>query len=130
MFILDTDHIGIVQWESEPEYSRLMARFGLHADDDFFVTVVSLHEEFLGWNSYISKAKKLDGVVKGYDRFLKILSDFEVSQIQISDLSSTLSKASPGISQAVGHGRTNPLGLTVRCRRPQPFIHGFGRPMK
>jgi tRNA(fMet)-specific endonuclease VapC len=81
MFILDTDHIGIVQWESEPEYSRLMARFGLHADDDFFVTVVSLHEEFLGWNSYISKAKKLDGVVKGYDRFLKILSDFEVSQI-------------------------------------------------
>src|SRR5688500_14863422 len=81
MFILDTDHIGIVQWESEPEYSHLMAHLSLHADDDFFVTVVSLHEEFLGWSSYISKAKKVDDVVKGYDRFLKILRDFEVSQI-------------------------------------------------
>jgi tRNA(fMet)-specific endonuclease VapC len=86
MFILDTDHIGIVQWEAEPEYSRLMARFGQHAKDDFFVTVVSLHEEFLGWNSYISKAKKLDGVVKGYDKFLQILSDFEVSQILPFDI--------------------------------------------
>lgn len=81
MFILDTDHIGIVQWESEPEYSRLLARFAQHPTDEFFVTVVSLHEEFLGWNAYISKARKLDDVVKGYDKFLKILSDFEMSQV-------------------------------------------------
>lgn len=81
MFILDTDHIGIVQWESEPEYSRLLARFAQHATEDFFVTVVSLHEEFLGWNAYISKANNLDGVVKGYGKFLQILRDFEMSQI-------------------------------------------------
>lgn len=81
MFIFDTDHIGIVQWGSEPAYSRLMDRIAKHAATDFFVTVVSLHEEFLGWNAYISKAKELDGVVRGYDKFLQILSDFEVSQV-------------------------------------------------
>lgn len=81
MFLLDTDHIGIVQWESEPEYSRLLAKLSQHDADEFFVSVVSLHEEFLGWNAYISKAKELDGVVRGYDKFLQILSDFEVSQV-------------------------------------------------
>jgi tRNA(fMet)-specific endonuclease VapC len=81
MFILDTDHIGVVQWEAEPEYSCLLAKIAQHPAESFFVTVVSLHEEFLGWNAYISKAKKLEGVIKGYDKFLQILSDFDAAQV-------------------------------------------------
>ena len=39
-------------------------------------------------------------------------------------------KSKPGDSHAVGHGSTEPLGLTMRYFRLQPFIQGFGRPVK
>lgn len=81
MFILDTDHIGIIQGQSEPYYSRMTARIAGHAATDFYVTIVSFHEQFLGWNAYINKARKLEGVIKGYDQLLKIITDFEAAQL-------------------------------------------------
>ncbi|MBI1831153.1 MAG: type II toxin-antitoxin system VapC family toxin [Planctomycetes bacterium] len=85
MFIFDTDHLGIIQWQSEPEYSRLMLRVAQHAATDYFVTIVSFHEEILGWNAYIAKAKKIDGVIKGYGRLLQILTDFSAAQVLAFD---------------------------------------------
>ena len=81
MFIFDTDHIGILQWQTEPDYSRLMARVSQHPATDFFVTVISFHEEILGWNAYIANAKKIESLVKGYDRLLQILTDFNATQV-------------------------------------------------
>lgn len=81
MFIFDTDHVGIIQWQSEPEYSRMMHRVSHYPATDFFVTITSFHEEILGWNAYIAKATKIAGVVKGYDRLLQILTDFHAAQI-------------------------------------------------
>jgi tRNA(fMet)-specific endonuclease VapC len=81
MFIFDTDHVGIIQWQSEPEYSRLMNRVSQYAATDFFVTITSFHEEILGWNAYIARATKIEGVVKGYDRLLQILADFHAAQV-------------------------------------------------
>ena len=48
MFVLHTDQIGIIQWQSEPEYSRLMHRVSQHSATDFYVTITSFHEEILG----------------------------------------------------------------------------------
>jgi tRNA(fMet)-specific endonuclease VapC len=81
MYIFDTDHVGIIQWQSEPEYSRLMHRVSNFSATDFFVTIPSFHEEILGWNAYIAKATKIEGIVKGYDRLLQILTDFHAAQI-------------------------------------------------
>src|SRR5262249_39828149 len=81
MFIFDTDHVGIIQWQSEPEYSRLMQRVAQYSAADFFVTITSFHEEILVWNSYIAAAKKIAGVVKGYSRLLQILIDFNAARV-------------------------------------------------
>ena len=81
MFIFDTDHIGILQWQSEPEYSRILNRVAQHSPTDFFVTIISFHEEILGWNAYIASAKKMEGIVKGYGRLLQILIDFNAAQV-------------------------------------------------
>jgi tRNA(fMet)-specific endonuclease VapC len=81
MFIFDTDHLGILQWQSEPGYSRLRHRISPYSATDFFVTITSFHEEILGWNAYIANAKKIEGVVKGYDRLLQILTDFNAAQV-------------------------------------------------
>src|SRR2546423_14768142 len=81
MFILDTDHIGILQQESEAEFSKLMARLAEHPATSFYFTIISFHEQFLGWNAYIGKAKKIEGVVKGYDKLQQIVTDFNAAQV-------------------------------------------------
>lgn len=81
MFVLDTDHIGIIQWQNEPAYSRLSARIAQHATTDFYFSIVSFHEQFMGWNAYISKARTTEAVVKSYLKFQTILTDFQAAQV-------------------------------------------------
>ncbi len=35
----------------------------------------------MGWNAYISKAKDLTGVVKGYKRLERVIANFAVAQV-------------------------------------------------
>jgi tRNA(fMet)-specific endonuclease VapC len=52
MFLLDTDHLVVIQWQSEPEWSILCERLNRHRRKDFFVSIVSFHEQALGANTY------------------------------------------------------------------------------
>ena len=81
MFLFDTDHIGILQRQLEPEFTRLASHVAKFSPGDFYVPIVSFHEQVLGWNTYISRAKRPDGVVRGYRQFEKILRDFAAAQI-------------------------------------------------
>lgn len=56
MYILDTDHIGVLQRQSEVGYQTPCRRIASHSQTDFFVAIVSFHEEILGWNAYIAHA--------------------------------------------------------------------------
>jgi tRNA(fMet)-specific endonuclease VapC len=81
MFIFDTDHIGIIQRQTEPEFSRITARMAGHDLRDFCFPIVSFHEQFLGWNAYIGNAKKIEGVIKGYGDLERIIADFNAAQV-------------------------------------------------
>ena len=81
MFVLDTDHIGIIQWQNEPAYSRLSARIEQHSATDFYFPIVSFHEQVMGWNAYISKARTTEAVVRSYLKFQTILTDFQAAQV-------------------------------------------------
>jgi len=81
MYILDTDHLGILQRVADPLYAAISSRISQHAQSDFFVTIVSFHEQVLGWTAYIAKARQTDGVVRGYLRLNAILKDFAYSQV-------------------------------------------------
>jgi tRNA(fMet)-specific endonuclease VapC len=59
----------------------LSQRIGQHAQAEFFVSIVSFHEQILGWNAYIARAKDQSGIVHGYTRLERILSDFSHSQV-------------------------------------------------
>lgn len=85
MFLLDTDHIVIIQQRAEPEFNRLSVRLSAKQADDFFTPIVSFHELVLGWSAYIKRAKKSAGLVKGYLKLENILSDFSQSQIASYD---------------------------------------------
>jgi len=81
MFIIDTDHIGILQRQVGPAYQRLSQRIAGHSQMNFYVAIVSFHEQILGWNAYIARAKDQTGIVRGYGRLEKILGDFSGSQV-------------------------------------------------
>jgi tRNA(fMet)-specific endonuclease VapC len=58
-YLLDTDHISILQKQAGPEFAALAARVGRHDPDDLAFSVVSLHEQMLGCHTYISRAQFL-----------------------------------------------------------------------
>ena len=81
MFLLDTDHVVISQKRSAPEYEHLIRRVREHGPSDFFVSIITFHEQVMGWNTYISRARDSAGVVRGYESFQRVLSNFCEAQV-------------------------------------------------
>ncbi len=81
MYVLDTDHLGILQRAGGAAYDALSRRIAGHAQADFFVTIVSFHEVIRGWNAYIARAKDQAGIVHGYRQLEGILTDFAHAQV-------------------------------------------------
>ena len=81
MFILDTDHLGIIQRQRGPEFHHLQQRIARHEESQFFVTIVSFQEQIQGWNAYVARAKDEDGAVDGYMKLEGILTDFARAQV-------------------------------------------------
>lgn len=81
MFLLDTDHLGIVQQRSEPAFTRLHARLAGHPPHLFFVSIVSFQEQVAGWNAYLNRARTREGAARAYRMFERILSDFTEAQV-------------------------------------------------
>ena len=76
VFLLDTDHLGIVQRRSAQEHANLTHRTRQHSLKDIFVSIISFHEQVVGWNAYIRRARGAEGLVRGYAMFQEILADF------------------------------------------------------
>jgi tRNA(fMet)-specific endonuclease VapC len=85
MFLFDTDHVVIIQQQTQPEFGRLIARIGQFSASDFFVSIVSFHEQVMGWNTYLSRARNAAGVVKGYRGLEQILANFAQAQVLLFD---------------------------------------------
>jgi tRNA(fMet)-specific endonuclease VapC len=81
MFLLDTDHIGIIQRRTEPEFGRLWQRIGAQSPALFYTSIVSFHEQVLGWNSYLNRARDAAGVIRGYGMLERILADFAAARV-------------------------------------------------
>ncbi len=80
-FLLDTDRISILQKQSGPEYAALAARIGQVSLSDIAFCIVSFHEQVLGCNAYIARAKSPTDVVRGYRLFDRVLSAFAAAVV-------------------------------------------------
>ncbi|HEX5442306.1 MAG TPA: type II toxin-antitoxin system VapC family toxin [Pirellulales bacterium] len=81
MFLLDTDHIGVLQLGEGQEAKRLRSRMEGYAQHDFYFPIVSFHEQVVGWHTYANRARKSDGLVRAYRMFQGILTDFARHQV-------------------------------------------------
>ncbi len=80
-FLLDTDHISILQKQSGPEYTALMARIAQVARADLAFCIVSFHEQVLGCHAYVAQAKTSAELVRGYRMFDRVLSAFAAALV-------------------------------------------------
>lgn len=81
MFLLDTDHLIIMQRNAQPEANRLRQRMRQFKQTDFFVSVISIHEQMLGANKYVSQARTRASVIRGYQMIETALLDYNQFQI-------------------------------------------------
>jgi tRNA(fMet)-specific endonuclease VapC len=75
-YLLDTDHLSILQRKSGAEYSRLAALMAAFTVNDFACSVVSLHEQLLGAHAFINQAKNSAGLVRGYELLARLPRDY------------------------------------------------------
>jgi tRNA(fMet)-specific endonuclease VapC len=93
-FLLDTDHISILQKQSGPEFAALTARIAQHQPQDLAFSVVSFHEQVLGCHTYLARARTSADAVRGYGMLDRVLQDFGAALVLAFD----------GAAAAVYHG--------------------------
>lgn len=77
-YLLDTDHLSILQRQAGQDYINLSTRMAQYPLSDFAVSIVTFHEQMLGSHAYVNRARNLDDVVKGYEMMMQLVSDFKV----------------------------------------------------
>lgn len=80
-FLLDTDHISILQREANVECEAIRSHVRTRGAKQVAVSVVSFHEQALGANALIARAKTVEQVVEGYDLFRTLLSYYSRSRV-------------------------------------------------
>jgi len=56
-------------------------RLGQHSPDQFFISIVSFHEQVNGWTAYVAANKQTYQLVRGYEKLEGILRDFSNAQL-------------------------------------------------
>jgi tRNA(fMet)-specific endonuclease VapC len=77
-YLLDTDHLSILQRQTGKAYSNLATRMAHHPLSDFAVSIVTFQEQMLGCHAYINSDRSINSVVKGYEMMARLISDFKV----------------------------------------------------
>ena len=76
MFILDTDHLTVIQRQSEPAYSCLLAQFRGVSPGEIFTTIISFEEQMRGWLAVISRFRTIQQEIAAYRQLHALLSFF------------------------------------------------------
>ena len=79
IFLLDTDHLSILQRQTAPEYPALASKIGRISPSDLALSLVSFHEQVLGCHTYINRTRGLADVVRGYAMLARILASFSAA---------------------------------------------------
>jgi tRNA(fMet)-specific endonuclease VapC len=80
-YLLDTDHLSVLQRQAGNDYSNLSTRMAHHPLSDFAISIVTFHEQMLGCHAYINRERSLNDVVKGYEMMARLVNDFKVLPI-------------------------------------------------
>jgi tRNA(fMet)-specific endonuclease VapC len=80
-YLLDTDHISIIQSQSEPGYSALVRKIRRYTPADFGYSIVSFHEQVIGCHDYINRARNYGALARGYEMLIRALRDYDAAEV-------------------------------------------------
>jgi tRNA(fMet)-specific endonuclease VapC len=80
-YLLDTDHLSFLELGIGLECSRIERRMAMHPRRDVGCAIVSLHEQFLGCQAYIAKARNEPTLLKGYYMLQTVFEQFVKTNI-------------------------------------------------
>jgi len=76
-YLLDTDHLSILQRQSGENYNNLVARMARYPLSDFAISIVTIQEQMPGCHAYINRARHPHELVKGYEIMVRLVADFQ-----------------------------------------------------
>src|SRR5437879_6153177 len=76
MFILDTDHLSLLERTDSPEGSRLRARLAGVPEQEVATTIITFEEQMRGWLAQLARARTLSQQVHNYGRLKKELENY------------------------------------------------------
>jgi tRNA(fMet)-specific endonuclease VapC len=76
VYILDTDHITILEKGRGAEFAGLSSRLGDLGEGDVAVTIISFEEQTRGWLSYLARARSLTQQVEAYARLRQMVENY------------------------------------------------------
>ncbi|MGH7450250.1 MAG: type II toxin-antitoxin system VapC family toxin [bacterium] len=80
-YVLDTDHLTILQRRSQPELSNLSAKLARYSPDLIFTSIISFQEQFQGWVALINKATSVSTLIMAYHELEELIQLFTEMQI-------------------------------------------------
>jgi tRNA(fMet)-specific endonuclease VapC len=81
MWLLDTDHVSILEYSGNPAAERLRAKLLALRPEDYGVSIISHEEQCRGWLARISENKKIVDQVDLYRRLRKQLDHYWANKV-------------------------------------------------
>lgn len=76
MYILDTDHLSLIQRNGEAG-KQILAKLALLKEPEVAVTVITYEEQVRGRLNVLSRAKTLDEQILGYQGLQRLVLDYQ-----------------------------------------------------
>ncbi len=89
MYLLDTDHLSIIQRGGKAA-SPLFARLASLGADEISATIISYEEQTRGWLSYVAKAQTIEAQIEAYSQLQQHLENYRNIPIVDFDKKSAL----------------------------------------
>jgi tRNA(fMet)-specific endonuclease VapC len=78
MYILDTDHLSILERGTGPEAQKLLGRLAGVGSELVATTIITYEEQTRGWMAYLAQCRTVAEQVAAYARLEKHLANFRI----------------------------------------------------
>ncbi len=86
-FLLDTDHVSILQHKTGVGYGTLAGRMSQHSIADFALSIVSFHEQVIGSHAFLNRARRPIDLIRGYEMLERVRIGYSSAPILPFDTS-------------------------------------------
>ena len=76
MVVLDTDHLSVLEWETDSPAGKLLARLSQLDPDEAVTTIINFEEQMRGWLAYLARVRTLAQQLEAYRRLQRHLDNY------------------------------------------------------